>query len=730
MDRGKRLLVENWTADYGGGHVESVIVPHAWRQAVPVSFEGPVIYRTEIEVPRTPSSLRFHGVSYQAEVFIAGKLIATHLGIWDSFDVDLTSQRGKRVAVEVRVVKNGGSTFPVRDVASGFLPYVFHTFGGIYGEVELLDSSSAGQPAFGNRLEACATRVDGRKIYVGGKPFYPRGLLHWGWYPELGHTNPPGEAIRSEVRAAKRLGFNLIKFCLWVPSHHYLDILREEEMAAWMELPLWDPTSDPEKLAQIGQEMERIVRQYRHHTNILCWTIGCELSQATPPEYRRRLVQLVKNLTGCPLVKDNSGGAEMYGGDLREFGDFDDFHPYCDLPFYPQVLDSLLPGPRPSRPLLLGEFNDIDVHRDLCRIADEIPFWASGLPELNDKGVRWQLDLPGILPASRFAHEPRKSRHAELMESSRGKALFIRKTVHEIVRAREAISGYVVTGLRDTPISSAGLFDDWGASRFTPEACMPWNGPDVLFQIPTRRPPWLNGGNRPGWIDPFNHFTGQVFFRIGLHSEEGTRGGLIWSILDASGKIVAQDAGDLVDVGCLDSREVGQISWHCDAPGAYRLCVEFGDVVNEWPVNVFADVTDSERDAWKLPVLGTGDATIATATGSVVFRSEGEGTKAMPFWREAAYEFHGTAWGLAERWERLLPISPDLALDPEHWPDHEAIIRRIDVRTYEEHLIAVRTKDKIITTLRPFGGLGIQPIGITRNPSGAQLIREMIASLD
>lgn len=723
MDRGKRLFVENWTVDYGDGHVEKVVVPHAWQQHVPVSFEGPVTYRTEIEVPRASTALRFWGVSYHADVSVNGQPATSHSGIWDAFDVPLETHRGKRTQIEVKVVKNGGPTYPVRDVASGFLPYVFHTFGGIHGEVELLPSS--GTP--GEQAGASATSTEGHIIFVAGRPFYPRGLLHWGWYPEIGHTNPPADTIRREVQAAKRLGFNLIKFCLWVPPHRYLEILQEEEMLAWMELPLWDPSSDPIKLQAIAEELERIVRQYRRHPNILCWTIGCELSQATPPEFRQRMVQMVKNLTGCPLVKDNSGGAEMYGGDLREFGDFDDFHPYCDLPFYPLVLDSLLPGPRTSRPVLLGEFNDVDVHRDLSRIADEMPFWASALAELNDQGARWQHDLPAFLTGNRFAQEPGKNRHRELMESSRRKALFIRKCVHEAVRAREAISGYVITGIRDTPISTAGLFDDWGCPRFSAEECLLWNGPNVLFQIPTRRPPWISGGNRPGWIDPFNHFTGQIFFRIGLHSEAGMRGGLIWSILDSKGGRVAEGALEDIEVLNLESREVGQISWQCGTPGSYQLRVEFGDAVNEWPVNVFAGVTDAEREAWRTLDSLSGDVTIEAPNGSILFRTGGDGTIAMPFWRESAYEFLGDdAFGLAERWERLVPISPDCALDPAAFPDHEVLIRRIDARTYAEHPIAVRSGTKIVTTLRLFGGLGIQPIGASRNPSGAELLRAMI----
>lgn len=746
--------VTHWQVHYGEGEPVSVLIPHAWKQEVPVTFEGPVVYSTTIDVPREPAVLVFHGVSYEAIVAINGKEVLTHRGMWDAFEVPLDAWMNKKVEIQVTITKNGGSKFPVRDVASGFLPYVYHTFGGIHGRVEIVKRSEieAPAPSEGSRVYA-----EGSQIYVDGEPFYMRGLLHWGWYPELGHTNPPEEVIRREVREAKALGFNLVKFCLWVPSHAYLDILREEGMEAWLELPLWDPTSDPHKLEEIGQEMERIVRQYRHHDNIIVWTVGCELSHATPPEYREYLVNLVHNLTGCPLVKDNSGGAEMYGGDLREFGSFYDYHPYCDTPFYPSVLDSLLPGPRQSMPLLLGEFNDIDVHRDLARLHEEMPYWASSMSELNDQGVRWQHDLPGFIRTSPLATGDEYERHERLMKSSAEKALFMRKCVHEWVRARDPISGYAITGWRDTPISTSGFFDDWDRPRYRPEDCLAWNGPDVLFLIPVRRPPWINGGNRPGFLDPFNYFVGQIFFRIGIHSESGQVSGLVWRILDSQRQVLARGAEPSMEAEPLRSVEVAQLSWVCQTPGAYRLEVEFGPAANAW--NFFVEPEAEEFAGWSLEdprndfaglKVGEGEHKIFVGTtegladhlsaglNALVFL-DGPGTAPAPFWRESAYEFAKNA-PFAEQWERLLALSGDRVLElkglQENLPSGyniSTLINRVDARTYAESPVLVRATGDggaaYISTLRPQGGLGVQPLGLVRNPAGIALLRSLIENL-
>ncbi len=736
-----QLLIERWEVDYGDGSApEAVTVPHAWRQDLPVNSEGPVVYTALLEVPKTACKLRFDGVSYSAEVAIDGVVLTTHYGLWDAFDVPLTQFLGRRVEVKVTVTKNGGETFPVSEVASGFLPYVYHTFGGIYAAVRILDLDV---PLTQLAPEHSRFHVLDSKMFVDGKPFYPRGLLHWGWYPELGHTNPPNDVIRNEVVEAKKLGFNLIKFCLWVPSHKYLEILKEEGMEAWLELPVWNPSPEKQNQERIAAEVEQIVRQFRRHDNILLWTIGCELGKAVSADFRGNLTQLVKNLTGSPLVKDDSGGAEMYGGDLREFGDFYDFHPYCDTEFYPRVLDDLLTGPRTRKPMLLGEFNDCDVHRDLARLGLDMPFWASNLSELNDVGVRWQHDLPNVLRSSRFSLNPTKEHHNDLMESSRKKALFIRKTVQEGVRARDSISGYVITGIRDTPISSAGFFDDWGTSRYSPDECAGWNGSACLFLIPTRQTPWIHGGNRPGFRDHVNHFVGQILLKVGIHSEAQLHSGLIWRIINSAGTTVEQGATRFQTVEALTSTEIAQIYWNCDVADEYTFEVEFGNAKNSWPLWVTDPFGEKDREVWtthdSLELLGFhshgGNCQLSTAAlseqGPSLVLLTGDSTIPKPFWREAAYEFQNSCfWSavpFAEKWSRLLPISGDRVISPT-WllaldKPYEVLLKRIDTRTYEEHAVMVRFDDCFVTTLRPFGGLGVQPTGIPNNPAGVAFIR-------
>ncbi len=739
---------------------QPISVPHAWRQDVPVAWEGPATYRARVRVPEHGGWLVFEGVAYAALVRIDGAECAKHEGMWDAFSIDVHAWAGREVEVCVEVVKAGGPTHPVREVAAGFLPYVFHTFGGIYRPVTLYAVGDDPLAELGPLPDA-RVAVRGRHVFTDGEPFYMRGVLHWGWYPEVGHPNPPEDQMREEARQVLALGFNTLKCCLWVPTHRHLEILAEEGVWVWMELPLWDPS--PDHIERIGAEIERIVEQYRHHANIVCWTIGCELGEGCPPGFRQRMVERVRALTGSPLVADNSGGAEMYGGDPREFGDFYDFHPYCDTPFFPTVLDSLLPGSRAPKPTFLGEFNDHDTHRDLPRLRDARPFWASPDPDLNAQGVRWVHDLPDILATSRFADGSDPQAHEALGVGSKSKEAFVRKVVQEAVRARPQISGYVVTGWRNTPISTSGMLDDEGVAMPKPG----WNAPDCLFLLPRRRPPWVRGGNRPGWVDPHTHFEGPVALRIGLHSEAGVEGRVQWSVVEFAWRgdarprgRVSLGEGELCRIEPLDACEVGDAFFE-GVPGGFFLRARFGAAECAWPVWVVSPLLPETFEGWALHdprgrfegvAFPGGEGTIATRwpEGATALLSAGKPLVCClddgpvihaPFWRESAHEFRDDAFwsrvGYKERWERLLPISGDAVIDLEAlaallpgvaW---DVLINRIDVRTYAEAPVLIRGTGPhhrcLVTTLRPDGGLGAQPLGLPRNPSGVELLRRLCA---
>jgi hypothetical protein len=372
------------------------------------------------------------------------------------------------------------------------------------------------------------------------------------------------------------------------------------------------------------------------------------------------------------------------------------------------------------------------------------------------------------------------TRHDEQLWLSWYKAAFIRRRVQEAIRER-GISGYVVTGWRDTPISAAGLVDDWGKPRLE-QFLERYDGETDAFLVSFRKPPWICGGNRPGWSDPYNHFEGPVTVQVGLHSSRPRRGTLKWEVCkleftkgERPLRTIAEGALGL-SLRALEAQVLEPITWRPDGPGRYILFVRQGRFETGFHLHVFAKPGPPVGDSWscegRSPLFagfpfGGGHNVCATSLNdelldAIVAGNMGclfltdQATRPAPFWREASYESElgssGRYWSsvpekreplawFSDIWEVRLPVSPDRVIDLDalysHLPKNAEIrtlINRIDTRTYKEAPIMVEARcgkgRMLATTLRPYGGLGCQPYGVMNNPAGAALLESMMRYLE
>src|SRR5262249_11538034 len=235
------------------------------------------------------------------------------------------------------------------------------------------------------------------------------------------------------------------------------------------------------------------------------------------------LYAIVKADANDALVRDNSGSGEVYGGLLNEFAEFDDFHFYAELQFLRGLLDHFAPRWRPEQPWVFGEFCDYDTFRDLRRLgegasgragegpckSEELtpsparpltpsprqPWWATDDPEQNPQGARWIYELGKH--ERRLRESGLWERGAELEHISERQGVLHRKQTLELVRLYREVSGYVVTGEADTPISSAGMWDATDRLKFAPAEFRAFNQDLVLLLGWDRRRDWEGGGDRP-----------------------------------------------------------------------------------------------------------------------------------------------------------------------------------------------------------------------------------------
>jgi hypothetical protein len=922
----RAVPISDWTLVWDGNRIP-VRVPSAWEDyGIPRAFEGPCDYLCAFTA--TPEAgmrewLHFGGASYEARGFVNDAPVGVHRGIWDSFCWDITDalQAGEN-RLRVQVIKNGGATYPVPQVLSGFLPYVSCAFGGLWqavhrfqtgaawlcdlwargeadGRVDITGALGGALPAtvrltlhapdgrivaearfnadapqwtqafqlaepqpwspaqprlyrlvaevwrdgrLSHRTETAfglrTVAVDGATILLNGQPIYPRGILHWGGYLHTHAPNPDLQTAERELRAAQQCGFNMLKACLWVPSREYLRLCDRLGMLVWLELPLWLPQMDAAQIAHATGEYAAIVRQVRNHPSIVLWTLGCELSARFPSDALGELYALVKRLTGSPLVRDNSGGGECYGGALQEYADFADYHLYGDAHFAGTTFRAFLETPRAPAPWLQGEFADHDTMRDFPTLRRSVPaeqlWWLSQDPAINPQGVRWFYETPfvearlaqaGLIPiaepeftnscACRIPPLPALSPLVkggegrgeggfescaftnfgsavgiteaipDLVQTSRREMTAYHKLVLETMRRLPDTSGYVVTGLKDTPISTAGILDERGELKIAPDEYAAFNADTVLLVDWHRRRDWIAGGDRAANPDPYNHFAGRtVYPRLSAaHAGAPLEGAVLrWRLETEQG---ARQAGEArighitAGVAFLAQAEVRLPD--APTPTTVRFVAELvaasGAVIgaNTWLWGVYpvpawdalgqVTIYDPTDALWGLPApenFTRLTADDAPSTGSILLTTHWEPSHAafvaqggralwlltaptpdcirLPFWREAAHRFlPHPLWEHIPRPAhldaRLLAFSTDFALQGKAWRGAplQPIWQRVDTRTgYTHAYLAEATHGAgrlLLCTLHFAGHHGETPITLRYHPAGQYWLWAMLRYL-
>lgn len=434
------------------------------------------VHRETFRRPGGRAWVRVEAAATHASVYVNDTLIGTHLGAWTPFEFEIT--HALREHNELRVVCEDR-----RHATNGFLPVLGMRWVGARG-VQIRSEPTPPRPAARQRSAARGTQ-----LLVDGRPLRVRGILHWGYYPELGGPWPDEAQMRSEIAELKARGFNLIKFCLWVPPRRYYELCDELGMLVWQEYPVWNaPLDDPALLA----EFEEFFRLDGPHACVILRTLTCE-NDRIDPQLAERLVQRCKQLIPGALVADNSGWLCS-----ERIGDFHDEHPYlhnAQWIYYARRVRGRL-----SKPLLLGE----------CMVADTL---ADGGHVATARAVRrFQIEtLARDLPDA----------------------------------------GYVVTGLRDIATAPLGLFGRDGRPKDTP-ADWAWHTdrPGAPREIPPVRGSII-GPRRGQWKCPeYTWWSPIVRVHDPTLPRELIERECVFELL--SGRVLSHAAGTRVLVDVLD----------------------------------------------------------------------------------------------------------------------------------------------------------------------------------
>ncbi|HJQ45497.1 MAG TPA: glycoside hydrolase family 2 TIM barrel-domain containing protein [Amycolatopsis sp.] len=248
-------------------------------------------------------------------------------------------------------------------------------------------------------------------------PYFPRMVLHQGYWPESHLAAPDAGAIRREVELIKELGFNGVRIHQKVEDPRFL---------CWCDrlgLLVWGETANayefsPPAVERLTQEWIEIVRRDRSHPCIVTWVPINESwgvpDIATVPQqahFARSLYHLTKALDPTRPVISNDGWeipeADIYG--------IHDYSPrgsslaarYGDAESLSRTLATGRPGGRrlvlsqvvPDRPVMITEFGGLTQ----APVAGENWFGYSTFTDAEDLVRRLDDLMSALLNSSVLA---------------------------------------------------------------------------------------------------------------------------------------------------------------------------------------------------------------------------------------------------------------------------------------------------------------------------------------
>jgi beta-galactosidase/beta-glucuronidase len=178
----------------------------------------------------------------------------------------------------------------------------------------------------------------GRELMLNGRARTFCGVLDQGYWPDGGYTAPGDDALRSDVAAAKALGFDLARMHVKVADPRWygwcdrLGLLVAQDMPS----PLQLDTDDAR--AAFTHELDEIVDQLRGHPCVVMWIVINEDWGEPPADFQLASARAVRHKDPTRLVVDASGWHHRGESDLTDVHDYGDdlsvHRPAGDLPLW------------------------------------------------------------------------------------------------------------------------------------------------------------------------------------------------------------------------------------------------------------------------------------------------------------------------------------------------------------------------------------------------------------
>lgn len=194
----------------------------------------------------------------------------------------------------------------------------------------------------------CAVRTVGianGRLTLNGKPYFYRGVLDQGFWPDGIYTPPTDAAIRADVETTKKLGFNMARKHVKVEDPRWYYWCDHLGLAVWQDMPSSHNLSTEAAKENFEHEWTAEIADLRSYPCVVHW-IPFNENWGDPREYQDHIVTLTRALDSSRPITDASGWTQ------RGLTDVIDAHDYGNNLLRQGVKN-------PIKPKVVGEYGGI-----------------------------------------------------------------------------------------------------------------------------------------------------------------------------------------------------------------------------------------------------------------------------------------------------------------------------------------------------------------------------------
>ncbi len=156
---------------------------------------------------------------------------------------------------------------------------------------------------------------------LNGKPYFLRGVLDQGFWPDGIYTPPTDVAIKSEVETTKAFGFNLARKHVKVEDPRWYYYCDKLGLLVAQDMPSSHNLQSAEAKSNFMHEWAEVIESVRNHPCIILWVPFNE-NWGDPKAFQDEVVERTRAFDSSRPIIDASGWTQRGKTDITDIHDY------------------------------------------------------------------------------------------------------------------------------------------------------------------------------------------------------------------------------------------------------------------------------------------------------------------------------------------------------------------------------------------------------------------------